>query len=79
MIVFTRLRYAFKTASLVKVVEGLPLTQVDLGSNPGQGVLNLFFHTTQLLVSALLSLQLRIEGIRTEIYHLATSVSGYVS
>ena len=51
---------------------------LDLGSNPGQGVLNLF-HTTQLLVSALLSLQLRIEGMRTEIYHLATSVSGYVS
>ena len=67
------------TASLVKWLEGLPLTQVDLGSNPGQGVLNLF-HTTQLLVSALLSLQLRIEGIRTEnFYHLPTSVSGYVS
>ena len=49
-----------------------------LGSNPGQGVLNLF-HITQLLVSALLSLQLRIEGMRTEFYYLATSVSGDVS
>ena len=77
MIVFPRLRYAFN-GIVGEVVEGLPLTQVDLGSNPGQGVLNIF-HITQLLVSALLSLQLRIEGIRTEIYHLATSVSGYVS
>ena len=52
MIEFTRLRYPYNGIA-GQVVEGLPLTQVDLGSNPGQGVLNLF-HITQLLVSALL-------------------------
>ena len=77
MIVFTRLIYAFNGIA-GEGDRGSASHTGDLGSNPGQGVLNLL-HITQLLVSALLSLQLRIEGIRTEIYHLATSVSGHIS